>query len=307
MARNSRISHPPGQRFLQIQFWAIKLAGEKSAGVLALLDFLDRAQEKPGQPVATRQRVIAELEGFLSRGSVDAGLKDLQERGWIVGHRITTPGPTNLQSHLEFSLCAGKINESIRIGFPGNTKLESRETQNQAQFCDPTNSSKKTEIEKQQQQPDSSGGGCSLSLEDKSLAAVLSSCPQPWRDDLLLEVEAAKKIPGKIRTTPAKYAKGVLKNWEEVGEPDSLAARERQAASELARSKHETAETSAAAEALAGRRFIGESGLKWLAVAVGKRIMLECAAENKSTPVDKNVLAAIEAGKLRELFEEKAA
>ncbi len=81
--RDSRLPHPRGGRFIQLHAWAVHVVGHSAAAILGLLDFLDRAQERPGQLVATRTRLIAELEGVAGRGAIDDALARLIELGWV--------------------------------------------------------------------------------------------------------------------------------------------------------------------------------------------------------------------------------
>lgn len=104
MARLSRIPHPPGDIFIQLHRWAIRAVGRDAAALLGHLDFLDRAQDAPGRPLATRAKLIADLEGLVSRNGVDASLRSLVELGWVRRHEQMEPGERNLKTWLEFSL-----------------------------------------------------------------------------------------------------------------------------------------------------------------------------------------------------------
>lgn len=107
--RNSRISHPPGGRFLQIQEWAVQAVGKAAAAVLADLDFLDRGQEQAGCILASRSRLIADLEGFVSRDTVDKALAALVDIGWVHRHERVVMGSRNLQMSHEYSLDADAV------------------------------------------------------------------------------------------------------------------------------------------------------------------------------------------------------
>lgn len=74
MARDSRIPHPAGGRFLQLHRWAVDALGKNGAAVLGTVDFLDRAAPRAGMAVASRTELIAELAGFVGRDAVDAAL-----------------------------------------------------------------------------------------------------------------------------------------------------------------------------------------------------------------------------------------
>lgn len=76
-ARESRINHPRGSVFIQLHVWAVQAFGRDGAAIIGALDFLDRAQEHGGQLVASRARLLADLEGLVSRYALDRALSDL--------------------------------------------------------------------------------------------------------------------------------------------------------------------------------------------------------------------------------------
>jgi hypothetical protein len=80
---------------------------------MAEIDFLDRAQDTPGRPVASRARILADLEGLVGRNSVDNALRILVEAGWLKRHERRTLGPFNIQRSYEFSLDAVAIAASL--------------------------------------------------------------------------------------------------------------------------------------------------------------------------------------------------
>ncbi len=80
---------------------------------MAEIDFLDRAQDAPGRPVASRARILADLEGLVGRNSVDSALRILVEAGWLKRHERRTLGPFNIQRSYEFSLDAVAIAASL--------------------------------------------------------------------------------------------------------------------------------------------------------------------------------------------------
>jgi len=149
MARDSRIPHPPGGRFYQIHAWAIEAVGRAAATVLAEIDFLDRAQDRPGLPVATRARVVADLTGFAGEKSVDEALALLVERKWIVRHTVSEMGPRNLLTHHQYSLHADAVADYLQAAIPGVANLRSRESQKCAQKCDSSNVVKEEEMQQQ--------------------------------------------------------------------------------------------------------------------------------------------------------------
>lgn len=111
--RASRIPHPLGGRFIQVWEWAVRTIGRDAAIVMAEIDFLDRAQDTPGRPVASRARILADLEGLVGRNSVDNALRILVEAGWLKRHERRTLGPFNIQRSYEFSLDAVAIAASL--------------------------------------------------------------------------------------------------------------------------------------------------------------------------------------------------
>ena len=111
--RASRIPHPLGSRFIQVWEWAVRTIGRDAAIVMAEIDFLDRAQDAPGQPVASRARILADLEGLVGRNSLDNALRILVEAGWLKRHERRTLGPFNIQRSYEFSLDAVAIAASL--------------------------------------------------------------------------------------------------------------------------------------------------------------------------------------------------
>jgi hypothetical protein len=102
-----------GGRFIQVWEWAVQTIGRDAAIVMAEIDFLDRAQDRPGRPVASRARILADLEGLVGRNSVDNALRILVEAGWLKRHERRTLGPFNIQRSYEFSLDAVAIAASL--------------------------------------------------------------------------------------------------------------------------------------------------------------------------------------------------
>lgn len=104
MSRTSRIPHPPGSRFVSLYHWAVRRFGIGGAAVLGLLDFLDRAHDAPEQPLASRARIIADLEGIVGRNGVDRALQDLVAAGVIHRNEETAMGRRNWETRVEYSL-----------------------------------------------------------------------------------------------------------------------------------------------------------------------------------------------------------
>ena len=111
---------------------------------MAEIDFLDRAQDRPGRPVASRARILADLEGLVGRNSVDNALRILVEAGWLKRHERRTLGPFNIQRSYEFSLDAVAIAASLgrsmmdsNSGDPDVPISESRQSPNRDQSRNP--------------------------------------------------------------------------------------------------------------------------------------------------------------------------
>lgn len=111
--RVSRIPHPPGSRYIIVHRWAIEAVGAAAAAVLGLLDFLDRCQPQQNALLATRTRIIADLEGLVGRNAVDDALRVLTERGWAVRHDVTTPTSRNLRTTHWYALCSAVIAQHL--------------------------------------------------------------------------------------------------------------------------------------------------------------------------------------------------
>lgn len=109
MSRVSRIRHPAGSRFVILYEWVVRAVGRDGAAVIGLLEFLDRAQAEPGQRLASRARIIADLEGIASRQKIDSALTLLVELGWVRRHDCKEIR-NNIRSWHEYSLSAGAIN-----------------------------------------------------------------------------------------------------------------------------------------------------------------------------------------------------
>jgi hypothetical protein len=104
MSRTSRIPHPPGSRYVAIHNWAVKRFGLAGAAVIGLLDFFNRAADIPDQPLASRQRILAELEGIAGRDAIDHALKTPQNLSLIQRHEFIKPGKKNFEKRVLYSL-----------------------------------------------------------------------------------------------------------------------------------------------------------------------------------------------------------
>lgn len=91
---------------MAIHVWAVERFGLAGAAIIGLLDFFDRAQSVPEQPLASSARIIADLEGIVGRDSVLQALKTLQKADVL--HRVVTTmhGARNIENHVRYSLNA---------------------------------------------------------------------------------------------------------------------------------------------------------------------------------------------------------
>lgn len=137
MSRTSRIRHPSGGRFIQLHAWAVGAVGRDGAAVLGLMDFLDRAQDQPGRPLASRSRIIADLQGLVGRNAIDGALARLVDLDWLRLHVDTRVKQRNLSTTHYYSLNAAAVTEYVvkhvsgspdfgKAGFPISGDLESR-------------------------------------------------------------------------------------------------------------------------------------------------------------------------------------
>lgn len=144
MAINSRIGHPKGASFVQIQRWIVVELGLPCAAVIGHLDFLDSATVEAGQPLATRQRIIADLEGIIGRNCVDKAIQTLVELGWLVKIERTTVNK-NITTWFEFALDAEAINNYLS-GKPGVPKPGNPASRNRDQNRDQNRDRKRDAI-----------------------------------------------------------------------------------------------------------------------------------------------------------------
>lgn len=137
MPRASRIRHPSGGRFIQLHAWAVGAVGREGAAVLGLMDFLDRVQDQPGKPLASRSRIIADLQGLAGRNAIDDALARLVDLDWLRLHVDTQVKQRNLSTTHYYSLNAAAVTEYVvkfvsrntdfgKAGFPISGGPESR-------------------------------------------------------------------------------------------------------------------------------------------------------------------------------------
>lgn len=114
MSRTSRIVRRPGSRFLSIFADDVERFGLACAGVVALLDFFDRAQEEGGLPTASRARIVAELEGLAGRNAVDKALGELLDAGIVSKFEKTKWGQRNFIRTVTYGLDAAAFSALLQ-------------------------------------------------------------------------------------------------------------------------------------------------------------------------------------------------
>jgi len=140
MSRVSRIRHPPGRRYFKIHLWAVTILGRDTAAVLSALEFRDQFLDVPGTFCVTRAKLIADLEGLVSRNKVDAGIAALIDLDWIASRKLQILGDRNLQTVLELALRPDVINAHLaadrlpQTGKPGKPGQGAPETPNEPLF-----------------------------------------------------------------------------------------------------------------------------------------------------------------------------
>ena len=127
--RDSRINHPPGARFVMSYIWAAQALGKDAAAVLGLFDFLDRASDKKGTFVASRARVLSDLEGIVTRYAVDNSLSFLTERGFLVKREREEIRKKNMTKTHEYALDADAVNSFLEKQNPDVLDSEPRRSE----------------------------------------------------------------------------------------------------------------------------------------------------------------------------------
>ncbi len=117
--RSSRIPHPPAARLIKIWRWAVEAVGFDAAIVLGELEWRDRVHDRAEEPLLSRQRLLAELENFLSAKRVDKALQKLTEIQWVMKIQRSTVGEKNLQHWFEYALNVTAITAYLQTS-PGD-------------------------------------------------------------------------------------------------------------------------------------------------------------------------------------------
>lgn len=187
--RTSRVPHPLGGRHVQIHLWAVESVGFSAAALLGVLDFLDRARERPGELLASRARIIADLEGIVGRSAVDKALDRLREMGWI--RRVEKQIEGNISTRDWYLLAADEVERyMISRGITVVPKMGQRRPETGTGFGPENGTTSNKEEEEEKQQKQSSPGGAAAREEGKKRRRVRESGIVTW--DAADEAEAAR-------------------------------------------------------------------------------------------------------------------
>lgn len=107
---------------MPIYAWACTRFGLAGAAIIGLLEFYDRAKEVAGQPLASRARIIADLQGIVGKHVIDAALRDLKQAGAIQRHVKTEPGNNNLKNTVTYGLDLPGLSCILGIPDSGNSR-----------------------------------------------------------------------------------------------------------------------------------------------------------------------------------------
>lgn len=217
--RDSRIKHPPGGRLLLLRYWAVESFGFAAAAVLGLLDWLDRSQEQAGEPVASRTRIVAELEGVVGRNAVDHALQQLCDRSLLIKLERQEWGGKNYQTRHLYGLDINGINahlDSRRPDFGTSGIPESGHpvSPNGAPIRDATN--------RREKEKTTTTTGCCFSVGEFEVRVNLTAVEiqDGWGEALRATVEHASS---RKQINPQAYSVGILKVWRSQGSPDRTA------------------------------------------------------------------------------------
>lgn len=263
--RDSRIKHPLGGRLLLLRFWAVDSLGFAPAAVLGLLDWLDRSQESAGEPLASRTRIVAALEGIVGRNAVDHALDQLCEQHLVVKVEQREWGGRNYQTRHVYSLDVDAINAYLDsrypgIGTPGIPVPERQASPSWSPIRDVT-------IERDKEKTTTTIV-CCFSVGDQEVSVELTSAEanDAWAEAL----EAAVVEADRVKTISAqKYALGILRNWRQqrvVDRTPLLTKQRREKETAIAENRREQTKEQLEAEI---RRDLADGGLK----AAGERFL----------------------------------
>lgn len=116
MRRSSRIVRKPGSRYLSIFARDVERFGLAAAAVIALLDFFDRCEDVSGLPTATRERIIADLQGVVGKHTIDTAITTLLTLGVVQKNEKVSKEERNYVRSVKYSLDASAL--SILLGAP---------------------------------------------------------------------------------------------------------------------------------------------------------------------------------------------
>jgi hypothetical protein len=184
--------------------------------VLAVIDFLDRAHEKAGTPVASRARILADLEGFVGRDAVDDALGRLVALGWLRRHGLTTVGDANLITRVEYSLDADAVASYLR-GEPVTPDIRSAEapdirTPESPESRTETRTEKRSCLKRKEREDHHH-----LAIDGRLGGGGKRS---DWQEAAAIEIEIAAASPRGVRN-PAALKKTIMARYAKQGGPDS--------------------------------------------------------------------------------------
>lgn len=233
MSRTSRIPHPSGSRYVAIYAWAVGRFGLAGAAIIGLLDFLDRAQTRPSQPLASRARIIADLEGISGRDAIDQALKVLQDASVIERNTITTPGLRNIENRVLYSLnptglalifetpeirssrnsgfqeSPEPLKSGLKSGLPSYINLEEEAAAPRAHACGPADAAAISSTGEKRRHPRRTANGieCWYPLEDVSADTIENSALPEQITGAVAAIKARKNTAGKPQSpVPALVA-----------------------------------------------------------------------------------------------------
>jgi hypothetical protein len=105
-----------------IYAWACTSFGLAGAAIIGLLEFLDRAEELPEQPLASRARIIADLQGLVGRNAVDAALDELVKSKAVSRHIEVQPGKNNIKRLVRYGLDLPGLEQLLGTPEIGNSR-----------------------------------------------------------------------------------------------------------------------------------------------------------------------------------------
>lgn len=120
--KHSLIQHPPGSKFVRIDFWVLEILGEKehaAAACLGQLEYWQRLQlelmekkESDGWVRRSAADFSAALNGLFGEDKVRTGLRLLVKKGWIQEGNETALVGQLWTTRKKYRLVVAKVNEA---------------------------------------------------------------------------------------------------------------------------------------------------------------------------------------------------